>query len=138
MKKVFVFIVLLCAVAAAANAQSLKEALYRGKLKLDSTRTIKSGEDWKADTLTAKDIDSIKNAGMASVAVPNRNQLNDSVSVADGRITDSADIINSTVPKDNVTMALDSNKTLTKDNNKIWKDYIDEFKTTLQNGSNSQ
>lgn len=134
MKKVFVLIILLSAFA--ANAQSLKDALYRGKLKLDSSKVIKKTEDWTADTITVQYTDSIKAAEVAKINARNDSirqsqvALTDSVSIADGAI-DSADIV-STVPKDNATITLDSNKALTKDNNKIWKDYIDEFKTTLQ------
>jgi hypothetical protein len=121
MKKIILFMVVLAG-AVSLNAQSLKDALYGGKLKLDTGGVIRSNEDFSKKIDTSRKLpveapkpqatqanivghDSLGNPlvmGKDSVAVP--------MSVAAGQ----------------------ENAVVSKDNNKIWKDYMDELITTLR------
>ena len=112
-------------IAFSVNAQSLKDALYSGKLKTDSGTVIRKGEDLssKIDTTTKK-----------KPAIAERPQttvvMRDSAGVALPVAEDSA------VSTSPVTPVAGEGETTAaaapKDNNKIWKDYMDELTGTLR------
>jgi hypothetical protein len=111
-------LILFLAGAVTANSQSLKDALYGGKLKLDTGAVIRKGDDLstKIDTTRKKPVDPEKIKTMTVV-----------------RDTSVTGTVAGTEPVTNpASEAAKDNATATKDNNKIWKDYMDEFTGTLR------
>ena len=115
MKKSILIVILVSSVI--ANAQSLKDLLYSGKLKTDTGTVIRKGDDLtsKIDTSKKKPVDTVKTK-MTIVA-------RDSSMPGLITQTDSAAIPGAS-PKDNTVAP--------KDNNKIWKEYIDSLTSTLK------
>ena len=114
MKKGILFLLLVSTLT--SNAQSLKDALYGGKLKTDSGTVIKKGDDLssKIDTSKKKPVEQEKTK-ITAVAM-------DSSITKMTVQTDSAAI---------VVNKLDNN-TVSKDNNKIWKEFMDTVISTLK------
>lgn len=114
MKKGILFLLLVTTIT--SNAQSLKDALYGGKLKTDSGTVIKKGDDLssKIDTSKKKPVEPEKTK-ITAVAM-------DSSITKMTVQTDSAAI---------VVNKLDNN-TVSKDNNKIWKEFMDTVISTLK------
>jgi hypothetical protein len=114
MKKAILFLVVITTVT--ANAQSLKDALYGGKLKTDSNTVLRKGDDLstKIDTSTKK-----------KPVVPEKNM---SAALSMDSIKkwttkpDSADAVVAPV----------GNTAVTKDNNKLWKEFVDSLVSTLK------
>jgi hypothetical protein len=115
MKKAILFLVVITTVT--ANAQSLKDALYGGKLKTDSNTVLRKGDDLstKIDTSTRK-----------KPIVPEKNM---SAAL-------SMDSINKwTTKPDSAAVAVVApvgNTAVTKDNNKLWKEFVDSLISTLK------
>ncbi len=114
MKKGILFLLLVTTLT--SNAQSLKDALYGGKLKTDSGTVIKKGDDLssKIDTSKKKPVEPEKTK-ITAVAM-------------DSSIT------KMTVQTDSATLVvnkLDNNR-VSKDNNKIWKEFMDTVISTLK------
>ncbi len=115
MKKGILLILLVSSVM--ANAQTLKDALFSGKLKTDSGTVIRKGDDLssKIDTNTKKPV------------VPEKMKMvtaaRDSSTKGLATQTDSANIAG-VDKKDNAVTV--------KDNNKIWKEYMDSVIGTLK------
>jgi hypothetical protein len=121
MKKLFLFAILISAIS--ANSQSLKETLYSGKLKTDTGTTIRKGEDLssKIDTSTKKPVEQAKVAGIS------QDSLMSSLLVAKDSAVGGVAIQNNNTGVDAANAAAESNAAATKDNNTIWKEYIDQF-----------
>ena len=103
MKAILIFA--LCAMVSAANAQTLKDALFSGRLKTDSSSVIKKNDSLKliSDSLYKLRKDSI---AAAKAAVQK-----------DVTKTNSAD----------VNPANSTTTTAPDKNNKTWKQFIDEY-----------
>jgi hypothetical protein len=116
MKKGVLLILLISAVS--VHAQSLKEALYGGKLKLDSGSVIRKTDDLstKIDTVVRKQPVAPEKAKVATGA---RDSL-------------IAGLVQSDPTTTVVSAAGKENAVVSKDNNKIWKDFIDELTTSLR------
>jgi len=115
MKKGILIVLLVSSVI--ANAQKLKDALYGGKLKTDSGTVIRKSDDLssKIDTSTKKPVEPNK---MKMVpAIPDSSMTGLAPQI-DSAGTPRVDI------KDNTVAA--------KDNNKLWKEYVDSIVTTLK------
>lgn len=96
---------LLISFSATVNAQTLKDALYGGKLKTDSGTVIKKGDDLSSKIDTSRKAEVITQKSKQTVVSL------DSSAKKDG------------APADSVAAADPVN--VTKDNNKIWKEFID-------------
>ncbi|MBK8702106.1 MAG: hypothetical protein IPN29_22075 [Saprospiraceae bacterium] len=107
---------LLLVTTVTTNAQSLKDALYGGKLKTDSGTVIKKGDDLssKIDTSTKKPVEPVKTKPL-TVA---RDSSITNITVA----TDAAAIVDNKTDK----------TTAVKDNNKTWKEFMDTVISTLK------
>src|SRR6266498_4340080 len=118
MKKGILFLLLVSSVI--ANAQTLKDALFSGKLKTDSGTVIRKGDDLssKIDTSTKKPVVPEK----MKIATPSGDSSMKGLAAQ----TDSVKIPGVEMKDAAVTV---------KDNNKIWKEYMDSvigtFKTEL-------
>lgn len=114
MKKGILFLCMLIAVT--ANAQSLKDALYGGKLKTDSGSVLRKGDDLstKIDSTRKKPVVEEKKMGSAMTL--------DSIK----KWTTKADTTNKTVID-----KTDANA-VKKDNNKLWKEFVDTVVSTLK------
>ena len=99
------------------NAQSLKDALYSGKLKTDTGTVIRKGDDLssKIDTSRKKPVDQEKRK---LSAISGDSSIGGLISPTDSLAAVTAG------PKDN--------NVASKDNNKIWKEYIDSLTSTLK------
>src|SRR5258705_3311503 len=106
MKPVILFLLVTSSVV--VNGQTLKEALYGGKLKTDSGTVIRKGEDLssKIDTSKKKPVEAEK------MKLPSANK--DSVMKGSNVATDSLKIVNGN--RDTVAAVA-----VVKNNNQIWK-----------------
>ncbi|MES2880891.1 MAG: hypothetical protein V4676_01990 [Bacteroidota bacterium] len=127
MKKTILF--LLLAVSFTANAQSLKDLLYGGKLKNDSNTVIRKTDDLstKIDTGTRKPTETAKPKD-ATVNVGAEKQ-NKAVGVTDSATVETEDAAEATKE------VVEKPAAPVKSNNKIWKEYTDalllEMKTDV-------
>ncbi len=114
MKKGILFLLLVTTLT--SNAQSLKDALYGGKLKTDSGTVIKKGDDLssKIDTSKKKPVE------------PEKTKIT--------AITRDSSITKMTIHTDSAAIVVNKldNNTVSKDNNKIWKEFMDTVISTLK------
>ncbi len=117
MKKGLLF--LFVAFAVSANAQSLKDALFSGKLKTDSGTVIKKGDDLssKIDSSRKKPVESEKNKLNPVTMDPSIKNPTATTATADTTTLAAGALDNNTAPKDN---------------NKIWKEFTDAVISTLK------
>ncbi len=110
MNKGILFLLLL--ITFNSNAQSLKDLLYSGKLKSDTGTLVKKTDDLnsKIDTSKKKLVEPQKTNLTGPVKDTSQNKIWGQTSVA---------ITNAVEVKDN--------NTVTKDNNKIWKAFMDSM-----------
>ena len=115
MKKWILFLLLVSTVT--ANAQSLKDALYGGKLKNDSSSVIRKTDDLstKIDTSRKKPVEQEK---IKLTTVASDSSIN-KMTAATGSVA-----IVAADKKDN--------NASTKDNNKLWKEFVDTVTSTLK------
>ncbi len=114
MKKGIFFLLIVFSVT--TNAQSLKDALYGGKLKSDTGSVIRKTDDLskKIDTTTKKQADSVKLKVNASAK---DSSINGKTNLPDSAINSSEEIRNT--------------KAEIKDNNVILKEYMDSIISTF-------
>ena len=110
------FLLMLLISTATANAQSLKDALYGGKLKTDSNTVLRKGDDLssKIDTSQKKPVEPEKMkpvTAMTDLSVDKITGTTDSPAAV-------GDKVNLNTPP--------------KDNNKIWKEFTDSVISTLK------
>jgi hypothetical protein len=126
MKKGILFLIMLSAFT--SNAQSLKDLLYSGKLKMDSNSVIRKTDDLnsKIDTATKKPAEVEKPKLVASADSGRKANTTTTAPVAADN-TDSASAgttVGTTATTEVVSAA--------KSNTKIWKDYTDSLVSTLK------
>ena len=133
MNKGILFLILIVG-GVTSNAQSLKDALYSGKLKMDSNSVIRKGDDLskRIDTSTKKaaEPEKPKTTAQADASAQKINTQGDSsTAIADaGSATIAAD-------EDNVTTGTSAATTKAppaKSNTKILKEYTDSLTSTLK------
>ena len=124
MKKAILF--LLLAGTINANAQSLKDLLYSGKLKMDSNTVIRKGDDLssKIDRSTKKPAEPAK---VKITTIPGdrgkkTNPQADSLTAGPG-INDSLATVVGDVTDNNAPV---------KNNNQVWKEYMDSLVSLLK------
>ena len=107
MKTILIFV--LCAIVSSANAQTLKEALFSGRLKTDSSSTIKKNDSLKliSDSLFKIRKDSIDKARAAT----------------------QKDINKTSTTETNTT---NSGSTTAPEKSQTWKQFIDEYTETFK------
>jgi hypothetical protein len=130
MKKALLFILFALAVATQSQAQTLKELLYGGKLKMDSNSVIRKTDDLSTKIDTAqKKPEPVKATATAPVdtAVKNINPLVKTTEPV--TIQDTAVSVSST-PVETVTAP--AHAAAPKTNNKLWKDYTDSLVNVLK------
>ena len=115
MKKGIFFMLLVSTVT--ANAQSLKDALYGGKLKNDSSSVIRKTDDLstKIDTSRKKPVEQEKIKLTTVARDSSINKMTASIESAGIVAADKKD-----------------NNAATKDNNKLWKEFVDNVTSTLK------
>jgi hypothetical protein len=121
MKKLILFAIVLTG-AVSLNAQSLKEALFGGKLKLDSGAVIRSNEDF------SKKIDSVRRV---PVEQP-KAQTTEANIIGYDSVGNALVMGKDSVAVTRNVAAGQENAEVSKDNNKVWKDYMDELITTVR------
>jgi hypothetical protein len=125
MKKGILFLLLAGLFAANAHGQSLKDLLYSGKLKKDSNTVIRKGDDLssKIDTSTKKPVEqeTVKTTAANVNLAKNAGAQADSASLI-------VDTDSSATTADNIT----SNNTPAKNNNAVFKEYMDSLSSTLK------
>ena len=116
MKKGILFLLVVISVSTNAQ-QTLKDALYGGKLKTDSGTVLRKGDDLssKIDTSTKKPV------------VAEKNKPAPIVKDSAGKIM--PDPVDSTATGAPI---IKDNSTVTRDNNKIWKEFMDSAISTLK------
>lgn len=129
MKAIVLFSMIMLALS--ARSQSLKEALYGGKLKADTGAVIRKGDSLKIQENMARKVveDSIKKSTADSIR-KEAIAIQKEKAIAAGQDTTAivyTDTISATSTETSAT-----EKALPKDNNKIWKAYIDSITTTIK------
>lgn len=106
MKTTLLFLVLLLTLSS-ARSQSLKDALFSGRLKTDSSSVIKKGDSLNLvpDSVVKKRVDSLKKS----------EKIADSLKVIAADSSVAAARVNAP-----------------KDNNKLWKQFIDEYSAVIK------
>jgi hypothetical protein len=106
--------------AVSVQAQSLKDMLYSGKLKTDSGTVLRKGEDLssKIDTTTKKPVVAEQQKAVTAVK-------DSATGVANTTTAINTIAAGENIPATPVTTA-------PKDNNKIWKEFIDTLTGTLR------
>jgi hypothetical protein len=109
---------LLLSYTATTNAQSLKDLLYGGKLKSDTGTLVKKTDDLstKIDTVKKKSVEPVKTK---LVAVTKDSAAKDAPVQADSVATP-------------VAVEVKDNNAVTKDNTKLWKEYMDSMAITFK------
>lgn len=131
MKKGILFVLLALAVTVTANAQKLKDLLYSGKLKNDSGSVVRKSDDLstKIDTVKKKAEEPEKtkatSTGPLTTVVPNAS-VKESTASADSANVNPAEKAEEN--KDGVV----ADAVVPKDNNKLWKEYMDSVVSTLK------
>ena len=123
MKAIVLFSVFLLAIS--AKSQSLVEALYGGKLKADTGTVLRKGDSLKIRENMAQKIiaDSIKKV---TIVVEKQNVI------AAGMDTTSMININTDTSATLSAATVSAEKTIPKDNNKIWKTFIDSITIAIK------
>ncbi|NCT76129.1 MAG: hypothetical protein GXC78_16455 [Chitinophagaceae bacterium] len=126
------FLLCMLALGVSAPAQSLKEALYGGKLKLDSGAVIRKGDDLKAhiDTSTRKPVVAEKQASLpaAKDSLAQKGQTSQLTNAATQQEATDNSVAGSASP----AVGNNTGTNAAADNNKVWKDYIDELMTAIR------
>jgi hypothetical protein len=123
MKKVIFFLLIISSVTANVNGQKLKDLLYGGKLKNDSGTVIRKTDDLstKIDTSTRKPAESERiTPTVVTTSSPGDSSMNKTMpqtNASSGAIPAADKPINNNAPKDN---------------NKIWKEYMDSVVSNLK------
>lgn len=114
MKKAILFISIIISVS--ANAQSLKDALYGGKLKTDSNTVLRKGEDLtsKIDTTTKKKPVVPEKNMSAALSLDSIKKWTSPVDTSTAHVIDKTNTV-----------------AVSKDNNRLWKDFVDSLISTL-------
>lgn len=126
------FLLFMLALGVSAPAQSLKEALYGGKLKLDSGAVIRKGDDLKAhiDTSTRKPVVAEKQASLSAAkdSLTQKGQTSQLTNAATQQEAADNPVAGTTSP----AVSNNTGTNAAADNNKVWKDYIDELMTAIR------
>ena len=126
------FLLFMLALGVSAPAQSLKEALYGGKLKLDSGAVIRKGDDLKAhiDTSTRKPVVAEKQASLSAAkdSLTQKGQTSQLTNAATQQEAADNPVAGTTSP----AVGNNTGTNAAADNNKVWKDYIDELMTAVR------
>ncbi|HKO81596.1 MAG TPA: hypothetical protein VJU78_14425 [Chitinophagaceae bacterium] len=132
----FTFILLACSV----HSQSLKEALYGGKLKADTGAVLRKGDSLKIQENMAKKLvedsvnkvvaDSVKKEAVET-AKKEAVEVAKEKAIAEGRDTTNIDTT-AAINAMNAETAKAETKAVSKDNNVVWKTYIDEMTTSIK------
>lgn len=121
MKKAILFLLVISSITFNVNGQKLKDLLYGGKLKNDSGTVIRKTDDLstKIDTATKKPVEPEKITPPAATTSVGDSSANKTIPPTDATA---------------VTPAADKqeNNTVPKDNNKIWKEYMDSVVNNLK------
>ncbi|MGZ8509095.1 MAG: hypothetical protein ACXWWA_01910 [Chitinophagaceae bacterium] len=133
--------------AYSAKSQSLKEALYSGKLKADTGAVIRKGDSLKiqenmaqkiiADSINKVVADSLKLVADSIKKEAIETAKNEAIEVAkekaiaEGKDTTNIDTI-AVINAMNAETAKAENKAVSKDNTVVWKTYIDEMTTSIK------
>lgn len=115
----------------AQEKQSLKDLLYGGKLKKDSTGVIHSTDDLskKIDTGTKKETQPVTTNLPATSTQQNKNAVTTKTDT-NANVSTSTDT--SAVKVDAATTVVAPNPVPVKTNTKLWKEYTDSLVRTLQ------
>jgi hypothetical protein len=130
MKKGILFVLMMACATVTVNAQTLKDLLYSGKLKNDSGSVVR-----KSDDLSTK-IDTVKK----KAAEPGKAKITSTVpvtaAVSDSSVKESMASADSTsLPVQKTEENKDNSAApvvVVKDNNKLWKEYMDSVVSTLK------
>jgi hypothetical protein len=128
MKIIVLFAALLLAVS--ARSQSLKEALYGGKLKADTGAVIRKGDSLKIrENMAQKVVDDSMKVVEKAVADSVKKEtlvMEKEKAIAEGR--DTTAIVAALATESLIVVE----KAIPKDNNKIWKSFIDSLSTAVK------
>jgi hypothetical protein len=138
MQKRFLILLLVLAGSMTTKAQSLKDLLYGGKLRMDSNTVLRKTDDLKSriDTGQRKPVVQEK-TDMAAVPADSARTVaqqvdaaaNTGVTKATAAVTDTAAASTNPV---SVDTAVATAAVPTKSNNRIWKEYTDSLVNTLK------
>jgi hypothetical protein len=113
--------------------QSLKDLLYGGKLKKDSTGVIRSTDDLskKIDTSTKKETQPVKASVPAANSQQDKNAVISKTDVNTNVTTGGVDTV-TTKADSAATVGVPATTVPAKTNTKLWKEYTDSLVNTLK------
>jgi hypothetical protein len=133
MKSIVLFTVIL--MASSVQSQSLLDAIYSGKLKADTGAVLRKGDSLKIKENMAQKVvaDSIRKDSITAAKAAAIERQNSVVSNSDAATTGTnTSIVSNTGADATAADAMPAGKTIPKDNNKIWKAFIDSLSTTIK------
>jgi hypothetical protein len=128
MKKGILFLLIGAAFTTSAQSQSLKDLLYSGKLKLDSTSVIRKGDDLSSriDTSTKKP------EAPKPVAATNPAITAGTTAVVTDTVAATVSLGDTTTGNTPAIAATKETATPAKSNTKIWKEYTDSLQASFK------
>ena len=133
MKTIILFTVLLVAIS--AKSQSLLDAVYGGKLKADTGAVLRKGDSLKIKENMAQKViaDSVRKDSVAVVrAAAAIEKQNASISGKDTAAGKNTSVVATTNDAVVPVESMPAEKAAPKDNNKIWKVFIDSLTTIIK------
>ncbi len=127
MKKLLLLVLVMFALN--AQSQSLKDLLFSGKMKTDSGTVVRKGEDLKdkVDTTTKKPVPApvAATAPVASEKAKTAPVNTDSVKTASVPVATPSPVNTEAVKPAEEAAPASPQATATRDNNRIWKEFVD-------------
>lgn len=134
-----VLVLALLAVGMSVKAQSLKETLFSGKLKSDTGSVVRKSDDLSAKIDTAARKKPAPVAETAQVVTASLDASGNIVTTAvtpDGTAPRTTNVLpggnNTAATTPSIDSAGNPVAAAPRDNNAVWKDYMEEFTTTLR------
>jgi hypothetical protein len=131
-----IFIVGAAFAVQAQQKQSLKDLLYGGKLKKDSTGVVRSSDDLstKIDTSSKKGTQTVNTNVPTATVQQDKNTVVPITGVATNAVVSTADT--GMIKTDSAaTVAVPASAPPVKTNTKLWKEYTDSLVKTLEEGA---
>lgn len=128
-----VLVLALLVAATSTKAQSLKETLFSGKLKSDTGSVVRKGDDLstKIDTTTRKKpVPVVETGQIVTATLDSAGNIITTAVPGDGVTGTAVNSTGSPIPA--VDSAGNPIPAAPRDNNAVWKDYMEEFSSTLR------
>jgi len=134
-----VLVLALLTAGLSVKAQSLKETLFNGKLKSDTGSVVRKSDDLstKIDTsVRKKPAPVVETAQVVTASLDAAGNIVTTAVTPDGSVPRTTNVLpggnNTAAARPSIDSAGNPIAAAPRDNNELWKDYMEEFTTTLR------